>query len=293
MHGQNFLSGKSKENLRKSPVSADHDCGLRIHRGKYTPSKRNSALTASFGAADDTRSTCSLSTTMSSGGGTGARCLAINGPAPTPRQSGISLKDSLVKTNFQAAEVGVGNAGSRASSPDKKFRGQNFLTSPTALVDDQAVATGVTVTGSFSRAKDNRARYYRRLHNEIKAVKTVGLVTLCFVCCWFGFSIVYTLQAFCGQQGGPQTKDCVPGAMFTLFFWLGYVNSALNPLIYAAYNRHRILSGAAFGRKKRRYGGASPSSNLEYVASKAANARMGRSESRGPMCKTPDISISN
>ncbi|XP_051765847.1 alpha-2B adrenergic receptor [Ctenopharyngodon idella] len=52
-----------------------------------------------------------------------------------------------------------------------------------------------------------------------------------FVVCWFPFFFTYSLQAIC-------PKACkVPDALFTFFFWIGYCNSALNPLIYTIFNR--------------------------------------------------------
>ncbi|KAL0183383.1 hypothetical protein M9458_022758 [Cirrhinus mrigala] len=52
-----------------------------------------------------------------------------------------------------------------------------------------------------------------------------------FVICWFPFFFTYSLQAICPEP-------CkVPDALFKFFFWIGYCNSALNPLIYTIFNR--------------------------------------------------------
>lgn len=46
------------------------------------------------------------------------------------------------------------------------------------------------------------------------------------------FSFRYVISTLCG------TKLChSPGWVVTLMFWVGYFNSALNPLIYAYFNR--------------------------------------------------------
>ncbi|TRY83875.1 hypothetical protein DNTS_030100 [Danionella cerebrum] len=52
-----------------------------------------------------------------------------------------------------------------------------------------------------------------------------------FVVCWFPFFFTYSLQAIC-----PEVCK-VPDALFNFFFWIGYCNSALNPLIYTIFNR--------------------------------------------------------
>lgn len=52
-----------------------------------------------------------------------------------------------------------------------------------------------------------------------------------FVVCWFPFFFTYSLQAICGDA------CTAPDALFKFFFWIGYCNSALNPLIYTIFNR--------------------------------------------------------
>uniref|UniRef100_A0A671SMV2 Alpha-2B adrenergic receptor n=1 Tax=Sinocyclocheilus anshuiensis TaxID=1608454 RepID=A0A671SMV2_9TELE len=52
-----------------------------------------------------------------------------------------------------------------------------------------------------------------------------------FVVCWFPFFFSYSLQAIC-----PETCK-LPEPLFKFFFWIGYCNSALNPLIYTIFNR--------------------------------------------------------
>ncbi|CAD5209934.1 unnamed protein product [Bursaphelenchus xylophilus] len=67
--------------------------------------------------------------------------------------------------------------------------------------------------------------YEKRLSLEIKAAKTVAIVTGCFIFCWLGFSILYGFSI--------QTNEVV----WSILFWLGYLNSALNPVIYTVFNR--------------------------------------------------------
>ena len=40
---------------------------------------------------------------------------------------------------------------------------------------------------------------------------------------------MYLVTAFCA--------DCIPKLAFSIIFWLGYCNSAINPFIYAAFSR--------------------------------------------------------
>uniref|UniRef100_A0A8C9YYF5 Alpha-2B adrenergic receptor n=1 Tax=Sander lucioperca TaxID=283035 RepID=A0A8C9YYF5_SANLU len=51
-----------------------------------------------------------------------------------------------------------------------------------------------------------------------------------FVICWFPFFFSYSLQAVC-----PEICS-IPKPLFKFFFWIGYCNSCLNPVIYTIFN---------------------------------------------------------
>ncbi|XP_066525196.1 alpha-2Da adrenergic receptor [Hoplias malabaricus] len=52
-----------------------------------------------------------------------------------------------------------------------------------------------------------------------------------FVLCWFPFFFTYSLRAVCGES------CAAPEGLFKLFFWIGYCNSSVNPIIYTIFNR--------------------------------------------------------
>ncbi|XP_016426274.1 D(4) dopamine receptor-like [Sinocyclocheilus rhinocerous] len=50
-----------------------------------------------------------------------------------------------------------------------------------------------------------------------------------FLFCWTPFFVVHTMRALC--------EDCyIPSSVTSIVTWLGYVNSALNPVIYTVFN---------------------------------------------------------
>jgi hypothetical protein len=69
--------------------------------------------------------------------------------------------------------------------------------------------------------------YEKRLSLEIKAAKTVAIVTGCFIFCWLGFAILYGISFYISPND----------ILWSIVFWLGYLNSALNPIIYTVFNR--------------------------------------------------------
>ncbi|XP_069755271.1 alpha-2Db adrenergic receptor [Narcine bancroftii] len=52
-----------------------------------------------------------------------------------------------------------------------------------------------------------------------------------FVLCWFPFFFTYSLKAICRESCS------IPDPLFNFFFWIGYCNSSLNPIIYTIFNR--------------------------------------------------------
>ena len=71
--------------------------------------------------------------------------------------------------------------------------------------------------------------HIKRINKERKAAKTVGIIVGCFIMCWLPFFSCYLSGAFC--------VDCTHPLVFTVFFWLGYCNSAINPCIYALFSK--------------------------------------------------------
>ncbi|KAG5316402.1 PREDICTED: octopamine receptor beta-3R-like isoform X1 [Acromyrmex echinatior] len=66
---------------------------------------------------------------------------------------------------------------------------------------------------------------------EHKAARTLGIIMGAFLLCWLPFFIWYLTTSLCGEA-------CYcPDTVVSVLFWIGYFNSALNPLIYAYFNR--------------------------------------------------------
>uniref|UniRef100_H2U3R6 Dopamine receptor D4 n=1 Tax=Takifugu rubripes TaxID=31033 RepID=H2U3R6_TAKRU len=83
-----------------------------------------------------------------------------------------------------------------------------------------------TVTFSHQLHGKKRAKINKR---ERKAMRVLPVVVGCFLFCWTPFFVVHTTRALC------LTCHIPPGLMSTVT-WLGYVNSALNPIIYTIFN---------------------------------------------------------
>lgn len=66
---------------------------------------------------------------------------------------------------------------------------------------------------------------------EKRATLILGLIMGSFIACWLPFFFLYILVPVCGSYCN------IPDFAFAVAFWLGYMNSALNPAIYTIFNK--------------------------------------------------------
>ena len=86
-----------------------------------------------------------------------------------------------------------------------------------------AASTAPTTTHGF-----NLARKLAKFSKEKKAAKTLGLVMGIFIICWLPFFVSSVITGFCSDFFGPYQ-----GIVMQVFTWLGWMNSGMNPCIYA------------------------------------------------------------
>ena len=67
------------------------------------------------------------------------------------------------------------------------------------------------------------------INKQEKAFKQLATIVICFTFCFLPYFICFVIVAFC--------EDCVSERQYTLTIWLGYLNSALNPFLYALLNK--------------------------------------------------------
>ncbi|XP_076389039.1 serotonin receptor [Megachile rotundata] len=122
-------------------------------------------------------------------------------------------------------------------SPEKSssYNGANTTQSATVTPSTVSTTTTTTITtvtnpsSSHSTSSSKRTRETIESKRERKAAKTLAIITGAFVACWLPFFLVALLRATC--------EVCEPPELIaSVFLWLGYFNSTLNPVIYTVFS---------------------------------------------------------
>uniref|UniRef100_A0A182P966 G-protein coupled receptors family 1 profile domain-containing protein n=1 Tax=Anopheles epiroticus TaxID=199890 RepID=A0A182P966_9DIPT len=108
----------------------------------------------------------------------------------------------------------------------------------------ELVASGTTAAPTATRIGGRLKQSFRKpgginqfieekqkisLSKERRAARTLGIIMGVFVVCWLPFFLMYVILPFC-------PTCCPTNKLINFITWLGYINSALNPIIYTIFN---------------------------------------------------------
>ncbi|XP_055715659.1 5-hydroxytryptamine receptor-like isoform X4 [Phlebotomus papatasi] len=127
------------------------------------------------------------------------------------------------------------NVSSTNTSPEKTCNNgvekEKNQVEPESTTVDLSVAYPTTSAATSVRTTITRRKHHNSTDSkrERKAAKTLAIITGAFVCCWLPFFILAVLIPVCASC------DISPIVM-SIFLWLGYFNSTLNPIIYTIFS---------------------------------------------------------
>ncbi|CAB0031415.1 unnamed protein product [Trichogramma brassicae] len=166
----------------------------------------------------------------------------------TPEHSSVSPEKSSSYNGSNAAtttaaaptsNLAAAGAEPTSSQPTTTTNTTVTLTMTTTTSPNLTVTTTVTNTPTPQQQHQQQAcsalstrkiaRESLESKRERKAAKTLAIITGAFVACWLPFFLVALLQAMC-----PSCQP--PDLVASVFLWLGYFNSTLNPVIYTIFS---------------------------------------------------------
>ncbi|XP_070812844.1 5-hydroxytryptamine receptor 2A [Pituophis catenifer annectens] len=108
-----------------------------------------------------------------------------------------------------------------------KFGSFSFFPQSSLSLDKHFTHSLNKESGTFRRRK------MQSISNEQKASKVLGIVFFLFVIMWCPFFITNVMVAFCKEACD---KDIIED-LLNIFVWIGYLSSAVNPLIYTLFSK--------------------------------------------------------
>uniref|UniRef100_A0A670ZF31 Alpha-2B adrenergic receptor n=1 Tax=Pseudonaja textilis TaxID=8673 RepID=A0A670ZF31_PSETE len=112
-------------------------------------------------------------------------------------------------------------------------RSNGASTKSPRVMDTLATAQGeIQLVRKVKTLSANPWKRKAHLNREKRFTFVLTVVIGVFVICWFPFFFLYSLRAIC-----PPDYCSIPDSTFKFFFWIGYCNSSLNPVIYTIFNQ--------------------------------------------------------
>ncbi|KAI4881207.1 hypothetical protein NFI96_010075 [Prochilodus magdalenae] len=118
-----------------------------------------------------------------------------------------------------------------SSRRDRRASRKNSSSSKHSSRKSRASSKSLDLFSSRRKRRNTMSRKKISQAREKRFTFVLAVVMGVFVVCWFPFFFSYSLYGIC-------RKPCeIPRLLFKFFFWIGYCNSSLNPVIYTIFNQ--------------------------------------------------------
>lgn len=148
------------------------------------------------------------------------------------KHSGGQKDNNNEESSSSGSDLDVERGHDDANGKTSNVGGHQTSSSPTQTYRTViATSQGSQLASNLKPAATPNTRKKAMIIREKRFTFVLAVVIGGFVICWFPFFFSYSLQAVC------PVACKLPEPLFKFFFWIGYGNSALNPLIYTIFNR--------------------------------------------------------
>lgn len=150
-----------------------------------------------------------------------------------------SSNQTTVATTHNNQNLAVASGGSGHATSNATITNAGSQMSTPVHPQHQAGSS----RGQGAAAQVSKRKETLEAKRERKAAKTLAIITGAFVVCWLPFFLMALLLPLCE---GCEISDWIA----SVFLWLGYFNSTLNPVIYTIFSPEfrqafkRILFGS-------------------------------------------------
>lgn len=160
---------------------------------------------------------------------------AVGSPLPNePKHPPTDHDDDYDDSSSSDEKPKKGPGSSKHQHDDKKDRKSSRKSSSASKYSSRKSRASSKSMELFSSRRKRRSTVSRKkvsAAREKRFTFVLAVVMGVFVVCWFPFFFSYSLYGICREP-------CqIPVTLFKFFFWIGYCNSSLNPVIYTIFNQ--------------------------------------------------------
>ncbi|XP_076001872.1 alpha-2C adrenergic receptor [Genypterus blacodes] len=151
-----------------------------------------------------------------------------------PKQQSADHDDDFEDSSSSDEKPKKNSVSSKHHNDDRKDRKSSRKSSSASKYSSRKSRASSKSMDLFSSRRKRRSTVNRKkvsAAREKRFTFVLAVVMGVFVVCWFPFFFSYSLYGIC-------RKPCeIPETLFKFFFWIGYCNSSLNPVIYTIFNQ--------------------------------------------------------
>ena len=160
---------------------------------------------------------------------------AVGSPLPNePKHPPTDHDDDYEDSSSSDEKPKKGTNSSKHQRDERKDRKSSRKSSSASKYSSRKSRSSSKSMELFSSRRKRRSTVNRNKASAAREKRftfVLAVVMGVFVLCWFPFFFSYSLHGICREP-------CeIPTTLFKFFFWIGYCNSSLNPVIYTIFNQ--------------------------------------------------------